>query len=314
MIFETKKIKHDTLSEYLVETRNSLQLSISDVVEKTGIQLKFLESLERGNFAQLPADVYVMGILRQLARFYVLDASVLVDQFKVERGVQKQLNEKSESNNNRTKKYFKKILITPRYVTVLLTIGFTVVTLVYVIWQVFSINRVPALEIYQPQDRQIVKESTFQVIGKTDPSMSVNINEQSVFVDEAGNFKTTISIESGPKELVFTAKNKFDKSVVKKITIIGQNNRTENLEALTMLLHFTSNVTFTIAIDQQSPQSFEFVSGDSKTFLAKSKIVITTSNAGATEVSINGQSHGVMGRSLEKLTNVVFFSETPAVK
>ena len=58
MLFEKKKVRIETLSEYLNAVRKNLDLSIEEVCAKTGISRKFLNALESGNFKELPADVY----------------------------------------------------------------------------------------------------------------------------------------------------------------------------------------------------------------------------------------------------------------
>ena len=87
MSFEKKKIQIDTLGEYLSEIRQSLGMQIKTVALKTGISDKFIESLEKGDFCKLPADVYSLGFLRQLAELYNIDAGQLIDQYKKEKSI-----------------------------------------------------------------------------------------------------------------------------------------------------------------------------------------------------------------------------------
>src|SRR5690554_5048623 len=92
MFFQTKKIQSETLGEYLTEIRTSLGLSVLDVVERTGIQKKFIEQLEQGSLAQLPADVYVCGFLKKLGALYTIAPEVLIAQYKKERNIAAQLH------------------------------------------------------------------------------------------------------------------------------------------------------------------------------------------------------------------------------
>jgi hypothetical protein len=314
MIFETKKIRLETLSEYLAEVRAALGLSIAEVSTKTNIKPVFLESLERNEFRKLPADVYVYGFLRQLGTLYSIDSRVLVEQYKKELAIQNQLQKKPLFKSSQTRKLLGKIAITPKYLSIAIGLLFILGTLGYIIWQVSSINKTPSLEIFSPQDRQIIKDSIVSVSGHTDPGMSLAINQQNIFVDNQGNFKTDIGVDNGPKQLLFSAQNKFDKSTTKTITIIGDNAGATGTASTTspigsgvrLQFEFTDNVTLTYNIDGGQLQTLVANAGDQKSLVGQNKIVISTSNAGATKLIYNGQNIGIMGKPKEKLINVPF--------
>ena len=78
---------------------------------------------------------------------------------------------------------------------------------------------------------------------------------------------------------------------------------------LELNLSFTGAVAVTFAIDGQPSQTVNFGAGDNKTFTAQQKILISTSDAGATKVILNGQNLGAMGRPKEQLSNIPFFAQ-----
>src|SRR5438309_11368556 len=94
MLFEVKKIQLETLSEYLTEARKQSGLSPAEVFQQTGIQPKFLEMLEQNKFYKLPADVYVLGFLRLLGTLYTTDPEMLVNQYKKEQAIARQLEQR----------------------------------------------------------------------------------------------------------------------------------------------------------------------------------------------------------------------------
>ncbi len=318
MIFETKKIQLETLSEYLTEARAELKMSLEEVAEKTKIQTKFLEYLEHNQFHKLPADVYVFGFLRELASFYSVDPKSLVEQYKKERVIGRQLQKKAMFETSEIKKVLGKIIITPKYLSLSLGLLFVVITLGYIIWQVSSINKQPSLEITTPQDRQIISDSVAVVSGRTDAGMQVTINEQNVFVDSQGNFKTQLSINNGPQPLVFVARNKFNKSTSKTIMVIGENSTqqassTTPTAGVQLRLEFTDNVVLSFTIDDGPLQSATFTAGEVKVLSGQRKIVISTSNAGATRVAYNDESMGLLGKPGEKLSNVAFSAKSDTI-
>src|SRR3989344_937918 len=85
-LFKTKTVKIDTLGEYLASVRNQFNFDIKTVSTLTQIKPAYLEHLEAGRFAGLPADVYGRGFLKNLAAFYRIKEKVLIDQYEKERG------------------------------------------------------------------------------------------------------------------------------------------------------------------------------------------------------------------------------------
>jgi cytoskeletal protein RodZ len=324
MIFEVKKISLETLSEYLAEVRGQLHLSAAEVCEQTGIQPKFLEMLEQNRFHQLPADVYVFGFLRQLAILYAVDSTVLINQYKKECGIQRQLQARPLFEMSKTKKILGKFVITPKVLSIWAGLLFVVVTLGYIAWQVGSINKTPSLVIISPQDRQIISDSVISVSGRTDPGTAVSINNKSVFVDADGDFTEQIGIDNGPQQLVFTAANKFNKTAEKSLTVIGQDNSVvlassspvtaaPTIQGVQLKLEFSGRVTLVFSVDNAAPQTIVFNAGDIKALSGQDKITISTSNAGATAAIYNGQNLGLLGKPGEKLANVPFFPQSGTI-
>ena len=314
MVFEKKKISTETLSEYLSAVRKSAGLTLPEVAAKTGIKQVFLESLEAGNYLRLPADVYVCGFLRQLAEMYRVEAGSLVAQFKKEKGIFGQMQAKREAGSRGWENFLSRLTITPKTLTAALAIFFVAASLAYIVWQVFSINREPALVVWEPAANQVIKNSFVKVRGKTDPGMAVTVNSQPVFVENDGSFETQLSLTSGPKDITVAAKNKFDKTVAKNITIVGEveaavlSANTQNRVELN--LDFSGNVELTYALDDGPQSIIAFHKGDTKALLAERKIVISLSDAGATSGTLNGQPLGVLGRPGEALSNLPFSAET----
>jgi len=313
MLFEKKKLKIETLGEYLSEVRANLLLTMEEVAKKTSINLIFLDSLEKGNLAKLPADVYVYGFLKQLAALYRIEAGLLIDQYKKEKNIQKQIKKSEDFSITALQRFVKKVVITPKVVSISAISIFIILTLGYIVWQVFSINRTPNLEIFEPKDNQIVSNSFVAVRGRTDAGMSVLVNNKPVFVDNKGNFQDQLSITSGPSSIIVTAKNKFDKSIIKTVSIVGEASSTIPALKVELKLLFSEDVALSFTIDGGGVQQANFKAGDSKTLNANQKIILSTSNAGATKAFLNGQSLGALGRLGEPLQNIPFSLESAII-
>lgn len=316
-MFEKKKIQIETLSEYLSSVRKNLGLSLEEVAQKTGVKPKFLNSLEKGEFVELPAQVYVAGFLRQLAYLYGVEPEVLIQQYKKEQSIDQQLKRQAQYSLPWPIKLLKQVVITPKLVSIIAGLVFVIVTVSYITWQVLSINKTPRLEILEPRNQQIVKGTSVMVKGKTDPGTMVTINDENVFVDREGNFNTQLGLSPGSKELVFVAKNRFDNSVTKTLTVIAESEPqvlgAQDEKKLELVLEFNSEVTLDFSLDEGPKQTKGFVAGQHITLAAKRKIIISTSNAGATQAILNGKNLGVLGRNGEQLENIPFSAESDSI-
>lgn len=310
MFFEKKKIQIDTLGEYLAEIRQSLNLDLKKVSSKTGISERFIESLEAGDFCKLPADVYVLGFLKQLSLEYGIDQKQLIDQYKKEKSIFGHLQKKENLPPKSIKgRIFDRIVVTPKILSLVTGLLFIGATIFYIVWQVASLNKAPFLEIFDPTEGQVLSASFASIKGKTDVGSMVSVNDQPVFVDENGLFQTQIGVNNGPKDIVIISKNKFDKSTKKTISINVEikNGRIEN--EIELSLYFGGEVQIEVGVDEAKNIQETFHKGDTKIIKAKKKIVVSTSNAGATEAVLNGQKLGPLGRQGEILKNVPFFAE-----
>ncbi len=315
MIFEKKKLQIETLSEYLSEVRRNLNLSAEEVCSKAGMSLKFLEGLETGQLKNLPADVYVYGFLRQLGAIYAVNADELISQYKKERGIVQQLSKNQQAISSDWKKKFDKLIITPKLVSVGAGLLFIAITVGYIIWQVWSINKMPSLTIIFPPDNSVIAGSAVEIRGQTDSGMSVEINHQPVFVDSQGAFRTELGLSAGPRQIFITAKNRFNKSISKSINITAQPGG--NLPAtmgVELKLDFAGQATVNYVLDDGAPGNLSFNAGDSKVLTAEQKIVLSTSDAGVTKVTFNGQVLGFLGRAGEALNSIPFLVQVDSAK
>ncbi len=302
------------MGEYLKSVRIGLSVSLDEAAKKAQMSRKFLELLEQGRILELPTDVYVIGFLKQLSGVYKIEAEPLFHQYKKEKNIQEQLSSKKEESKKNLTVFLKKIIVTPKLLSIIGALIFIVSSLVYIIWQVVSINRAPSLEIFEPKDQQIVSQSFTLIKGKTDPGVSLDINGQSVFVDSSGKFETQLGLSEGVKELVFSVRNKFEKTAVKVLRVTSQQAKVEEGGVL-LELAFSSKAQVKYRVDDgQLEEVKDFSGGESIQISAKNKIILSVSDAGAVTAVLNGKYLGQIGRSSEELLNITFSSENATIE
>lgn len=305
--FETKKLSMETLGEYLLEVRHQFGYTLEEVSQKTGIYEKFIHYIETGKYHLLPPGVYVLGFLKKLAQVYNISCEDLLAQYRKERGiVEHQASEKLAGQKN-WKEWFKKITITPKLLTVSGSVAVGAIAFLYIVFQVFAINKTPDLVISEPQNDAVINGTSINVAGTTEPGITVSINGQNVFVDPDGKFRTTIGVAPGQKELKIEAANKFGKKNEQRLALrveeaVVAGAQTEVPSELRLELKFAKSTKIEIEQDGTKLPSEIVPAGGIKQITAQDNVVVTTYDAGSTKATLNGEDVGVLGKSGEKIS------------
>jgi len=314
MVFQKKKVRMETLSEYLREVRKQLGLSVKQVSGKSGVAQKFIQALESGEFSQLPPDVYVLGFLNQLAETYSVPTDVLVKQFKKERGIAEQVATPAKARPTRSSRILNSIVVTPKLLSLAVGGLVLLVIVLYIIYELVSLSSAPSLTVSEPQDGQIVQSGSVAVAGKTDPGATLTINGKIIALDKDGTFKTTVAVAGGSQELDIAAQSKFSKTTTKTIKITSEapsdNASGQATSAqITLQLDFIGTTALTLKVDGTDVPTEIQGAGGSKTVTAQSEIILSASDGGSIKASLNGQTLGVLGKKGEALNNVSFTAD-----
>ena len=306
--FETKKLSMETLGEYLAAVRNELGLTLEEVSQKTGVYEKFIHYIETGKYHLLPPGVYVLGFLKKLAGVYKISADTLLEQYRKELGIVEHAASERLRAKKTWKERFSKITITPKLLTVTGGGVVAVVAFFYIVFQVFAINKTPALTINEPKNDAVISGTSVNVAGKTEPGIVVSINGQNVFVDQSGDFHTTIGVAPGQKELRIDASNKFGKKNEQVLALrVEEEPHVAGVETtvpseLQMEIKFTKATKIIVNKDGTELPLDQVPKGAVKQVTAQDKISLTTFDAGNTQITLNGKPVGTIGKVGEKIT------------
>jgi cytoskeleton protein RodZ len=98
------------MGRFLEQRRKEKGLSLEEVEQATKIRKRYLEGLEREDYAVLPAGVYAQGFLKTYANFLGLDGEALSRQLKSRR---KQRRDRGINYNGGSESGFEEPLIAP---------------------------------------------------------------------------------------------------------------------------------------------------------------------------------------------------------
>jgi len=205
-----------TIGELLVAERTKRQLTIEDVATLTKIAPKYLQALEQNQFHLLPAATFIKGFIKALATSYSLDAQPLLATLR--------RDFKESATGQLVPREFlrpalkKHSLWTPLSTT-LLFMGAIFLTLIsYVLFQWYSFQKPPVLEVFSPEENQEVTQ-TFKIEGKTVSDAIVTVNTQPVALYPDGRFETEFLLPRDGMQLltVEAVDRRGKKSVIQRV-------------------------------------------------------------------------------------------------
>lgn len=323
--FTTKKIESLTLGERLKKMRTDRRLGLNDVSKSTRIQAKYLQYLEDGNYAKLPADVYVKGFLRSHAQFMGVSEKSLIKQYEREQGIQKNIGNVKVEEIRREPLRLSGWAITPKMLIVFFIVLFVSAGFFYLYSEINNFVSVPRLVILKPSDGSSIESASAHVTGVAEKDAIVSINDQFVMVNDKGEFSEDVGLQNGVNTITVKAKNRFDKESVQSIVVNAKYdapetpnqeeiNNSDSLDAqlsgaVKLEVVVNPNPTWlSISADGNVVHSGVLEPGVAKTFEAKELIMVTSAKGNETFIKLNGKDLGALG-GVGSINDVIFTAE-----
>lgn len=189
----------------LRDKRNTLELSLDLVADKTRVKKEYLEALENSDFAKLPSAPVTKGFLKSYARLLHLNPETLIAMYR--RDYDEVMGEilphgLVDPVVKKTRFFSVPILLTT--IAVLAFLSFLGI-------QLLSWWSLPKLEILQPVEGEIYGE-LLTVKGTTDPGVSLKVGDQSVVVSSSGEFSLDLKYPAGTHRLLIQASTRDGKT------------------------------------------------------------------------------------------------------
>jgi hypothetical protein len=165
--------------------------------------------------------------------------------------------------------------------------------------------------VTEPAADLSVNGNSVVVSGKGEIGADVFINNQAVLTDTQGLFTENLLLSSGLNVVEISEKNKFGKvsKITRQITSQNTNSTPATPEAVNLTVNIgPSSAWVYLEADGVVVQRGTMLSGSSKIVTAKNEIVLTSADAGSTQVVYNNKDLGKLGREGEVIRNVQFSS------
>lgn len=109
-------------------------------------------------------------------------------------------------------KGIKTLVISPKKIVLIIFIAFLILVGLYFYREIRFLIKAPKLEVSQPPTDITVTEENFEIIGKTESTAYLTVNDQEVYIDKEGNFRSQINLSQGINTIKIEAKNRFNKA------------------------------------------------------------------------------------------------------
>jgi transcriptional regulator with XRE-family HTH domain len=311
--FTTKKIDSLTLGERMKKLRNERRLNLAEISKSTKIQAKYLEYIEEGEYAKLPADVYVKGFLRSYAIFMGLNETMLIKQYQREKGIHRNIKKISDSDKTNKPVKFSQFIVTPKMFVVGGVAILVLASFLYLYREVNNFVSAPRLAIIKPADSSAIDGNMVHVTGIAEKDALVFINDQPVLVNENGEFGEDVGLKPGLNTINVKARSKFDKEATQSVSVNANFQDAANPAApevaespaatdtpptaspVSAQIYVSPNPTWlSVEADGNLVYSGVLLPQSVQTFDAKESVSVTSGKGNETFVKINGKDAGAL--------------------
>jgi len=195
-----KIINQEDLGASLKKLRGALGVSLEKTAEDLKIPLRYLEALENNRLNDLPGGDYAKKILISYVNYLRGDFKTIWPLAK------KIIKAGKRRGRGLEQRYF---LVVPRFVKKTLAVLLVLGILIFLLWKVEQIFAPPPLKIIEPPDGLITSDRQLKIVGQSQAEVEIVINNKPIFVDNQGNFTTTVDLQNGLNLIKIIAQKRY---------------------------------------------------------------------------------------------------------
>jgi cytoskeletal protein RodZ len=225
MVFVMRKLDRSpqTLGEKLRALRKGQAVTLDMLVERTQIQRKYLEALERGRYDALPDPVYARQFVKLYATVLGADVSYFLELYNEECG----RSDLITPNQMPRRRLQRRFLTSPaQMVGYGLAACASLILIGYLLFQLFGVFLPPQLSVDQPQEDRLVVSSPILVVeGSVEDGSTVFVNGQTIPTTAEQLFRTEVPLDLGVNEIIIEAVRRYSaRSRIKKIVVYSDSS------------------------------------------------------------------------------------------
>ena len=208
-----------TFSEFLQEARTHKHLSFRDIEDHIHIRSEYIQALEEADFKNLPADIYVRGMLKKYACFLDIDYDNIIRLYRTEKHLYENIQNQKQEFLNVAKK--SRIWLLSKIAFSGVFGIFFIGIFGYLISRYYISSTPPEVVITSPPEGYSFFVTPLMIVeGSTKSENEVFLNNQKILTDDTGHFSLEYYLQEGENILYFTVisskKNKTTE-VIRKV-------------------------------------------------------------------------------------------------
>lgn len=217
-VFNKINSDKDLIGNRLKREREEKRISLEEAAKEIKMNKKYLEAIEAGEFEKLPEGMYGKNFISEYAVFLGINPKKIIELYEAEF--------ENETGRDYKKLFVKRIsrahhfLTVPKIIKNILIILAVLVCIAYLGYYINNIITPPEIVFYGFEEDGILEDNFIVVEGKTDPEAELLINEQTILLDNDGNFEIKINLKTGLNTIVVSVKKKYSKEKIIKRNII----------------------------------------------------------------------------------------------
>ncbi len=200
------------VGDILKKRRQEKNLTFEDVEKITKIRSKFLQAIEKGDYAQVSSSTYLRGFIKNYSDFLGLPTAEILAIFRREFDENEEIGLMPKSLSEPL--HVPLTRLTPGKISFIIVATFLLLFFAYLIKQYISVSGIPDLMVNKPKAGEKIFSKNVLVEGKTDSKAQLTINNQEVLVQENGQFSQEVAVTKNTTSLVIITENKEGKKAV----------------------------------------------------------------------------------------------------
>ena len=271
----------DQIGSELAHRRKFLSLTLEDCESQTLIRSIYLESMENGNFEQLPSLIQARGMLNNYASFLDLDVEAIMLKFAT--ALQLLSEKKNRRNEDKKKKPTKTAGRLRKFFTPDLFVG------------VFVIVGIAGIIIYSAITITAYRRS----VSQPTPDLGISLLEQYLDTTRTPEFLPTSSPTAAPAAIEPNSGFEINEQPTEELE---ENTSSQPVQ---IFVKANQRALMNVKADGKEVFSGRTLPNNTYPFDAENNIELTVSNGNAVSVTYNQQNLGQLG-SLGEVVSIIF--------
>lgn len=210
-----------TCGEILKAARLTQGLTLEGVEKAIKIRVKYLAALEKNEYQKLPSATYIKGFLKNYSQFLGLSPEKILALFRRQFDERKNLGLLPSGLVKPLNAPFFKV--NPSLIFFFSLFFLMALFFGYLYREYRSFTKPPLLMVEKPKDQEVMPGKNLEILGRTDPEVTLTLNGQIIPVGKDGTFGEKITVTEGITILNFSAKNKLGKESKLSRTVKVEN-------------------------------------------------------------------------------------------